>query len=61
LFGPLTLAEADTRAAAVLVDEFDPQSEDQLIKSLRGAAAFVMWFALELHRNESRADRRVTQ
>jgi hypothetical protein len=23
LFGPLTLAEADTRAAAVLVDEFD--------------------------------------
>jgi hypothetical protein len=23
LFGPLTLAKADTRAAAVLVDEFD--------------------------------------
>jgi hypothetical protein len=23
LFGPLTLAETDTRAAAVLVDEFD--------------------------------------
>jgi hypothetical protein len=31
LFRPLTLAKADARAAAILVDEFDAgQSEDQI-------------------------------
>jgi hypothetical protein len=61
LLRPLPLAETDTLTAAVLVDEFDAgQSEDQSY-SVIAAAAFVMSLALELQRNESRADRRVTR
>jgi hypothetical protein len=62
LLRPLPLAETDTLTAAVLVDEFDAgQSEDQSYSVIAGAAAFVMSLALELQRNESRADRRVTR
>jgi len=49
LFGPLTLAKADTRAAAVLVDEFDAPSRKSIPDCLDCSTRYLASFLFKIH------------